>query len=48
MPEHNLFRIFVSRFNKLSIPDYDSKILEAQINKRALEKEWNAAKNFKV
>jgi len=28
--------------------DIDFSMLEAQINKRALEKEWKAAKNFKV
>ena len=28
--------------------EIDFNMLEAQINKRALEKEWKAAKDFKV
>ena len=31
-----------------SADDIDFSMLEAQINKRALEKEWNVAKDFKV
>ena len=32
----------------ISSDEIDFKILDAQINKRALKKEWNAAKDFKI
>jgi hypothetical protein len=47
MPEPNLFHIFVSRLNKLSI-EIDLEILDARIKERALVKEWQAARQFKI
>ena len=38
----------ISSILAFSSDDIDFSMLEAQINKRALEKEWKAAKDFKV
>ena len=48
MPEHDLFRNFVSRMNKLSIDEIDFEMLEAQISERSLGKHWQAAKDYKI
>ena len=38
----------ISSILAFSSDEIDFKMLEAQINKRTLEKEWNAAKDFKI
>ena len=40
--------IIYSGILAFSTDEIDFKILEAQIKKRALEKEWKAAKDFKI
>jgi len=40
--------IIYSGILAFSSDEIDFKMLEAQINKRTLEKEWNAAKDFKI
>jgi hypothetical protein len=38
----------ISSILAFSPNEIDFKILQTQINKRSLEKEWKAAKNFEV